>query len=273
MLAAKFDNGYLITKLIESGANIEAKDGEGRTALFFAMCHSPKSREYWGHESRALNALLRAGGDVNARDKHGATPLHHFLTWVQSAAKPWQFISFYGPLQRLKELKKDLDLTAKSHSGISILDLLVIAHRKVYEGEELAVKCIALGATIKPRSRSWKHDLTRACRKSDLAYVKFLVWRSEVSGQKNISPKRFEDALIASIEARSLPVAYFLLSHLAYGDAESLEESKLIAWAEEKWGFIFRVAIENDLPELADALEGYINRAKRRALWLRLRTE
>lgn len=79
------------------------------------MCHRARNRKHWGHESRALNVLIGAGAGLNARDKHGATPVHHFLTWVQSAAPS---TGVCGPLQRLMELEQDLDLTAKSYKGI-----------------------------------------------------------------------------------------------------------------------------------------------------------
>ena len=46
ILAARSDSGELVTQLLSSKANMEAKDCEGRTALFFAMCHS-LGRKYW----------------------------------------------------------------------------------------------------------------------------------------------------------------------------------------------------------------------------------
>ncbi|CZR70298.1 uncharacterized protein PAC_20200 [Phialocephala subalpina] len=87
ILAAKSDSGELVTQLLDSKANVEAKDYEGRTALFFAMCHNLGRRKYWRHESTALNTLLGAAADINARDKGGVTPLHYFLTWVRSVCK------------------------------------------------------------------------------------------------------------------------------------------------------------------------------------------
>jgi ankyrin repeat protein len=64
ILAAKFAGAGMVRMLLEVGAEVDARDGWGRTALFYA----PVSSEAFG-------ALLRAGADVNARDEEGNTIL------------------------------------------------------------------------------------------------------------------------------------------------------------------------------------------------------
>ena len=56
--------------MIESGADVMAKDFEGLTALHLAF----KTR---GHKSVAI--LLDAGADINSTDLNGKTPLHYLF--------------------------------------------------------------------------------------------------------------------------------------------------------------------------------------------------
>lgn len=262
MLAAKSDNGKLVIQLLSSKANVEAKDCEGRTALFFAMCHNLGRRKYWRHTSTALNALLGAAADINARDKGGLTPLHYFLTWVRSDCKSTKRI-VCGPLERLEELNQNFDITRKSYSGVSLLNLLVEVHDKVCDGEELALKCVAQGLIIRPNSIFWKNNLVAASRNSDWEYVKFLVWRSQLSGQKSIPLAQLKEALFACIEARSLPVAKFLVPFWArqfFGQLVPQESTiDWISWFEQHCthkGYSILQAVDScDFPELTQILE------------------
>ncbi len=55
----------IVRVLIDNGAELEALDYLGRTALHAAHRHP-----------RTVQVLVEAGADVNARDSFGATPLH-----------------------------------------------------------------------------------------------------------------------------------------------------------------------------------------------------
>lgn len=61
------ENAPLVQSLIQAGADINARDKFGRTALHRAAFHELAS---------VVEVLLQAGADVNARDEHGDTPLH-----------------------------------------------------------------------------------------------------------------------------------------------------------------------------------------------------
>lgn len=52
---------------ISAGADVNARDLEGRTALFYACMDG---------EETIVDALIRANADVNLKDKAGETPLH-----------------------------------------------------------------------------------------------------------------------------------------------------------------------------------------------------
>jgi hypothetical protein len=63
----KFENGMpIIQFLIENGANINIRDNEGRTALFYAI---------WGVNIEGIHLLIERGADVNIIDNKGYTPL------------------------------------------------------------------------------------------------------------------------------------------------------------------------------------------------------
>lgn len=63
---AKVDNVEEINKAIAEGANIDATDANGKTALHLAVA---------GGKYDAAMALLEAGADLEARDRSGRTPL------------------------------------------------------------------------------------------------------------------------------------------------------------------------------------------------------
>lgn len=65
--AASTNNVEKLNELLESGANPNSADENGRTALHFACC-----RGY----SEVVKSLLRHDADCNAVDKLGNTPLH-----------------------------------------------------------------------------------------------------------------------------------------------------------------------------------------------------
>ena len=68
-------------KLVRKGADLEARNNEGATALMF----------YCGHNSELIKkALIEAGANVNVRDDEGMTPL------INAAA--------YGELEAVRAL-------------------------------------------------------------------------------------------------------------------------------------------------------------------------
>lgn len=70
MRASKLGNPALVKKLLAEGAQVNARDQNGSTALMYACAaHSEASTD-------VLQALLSAGADVNLADRSGATALH-----------------------------------------------------------------------------------------------------------------------------------------------------------------------------------------------------
>ena len=67
MVAAGGKNSEIVTMLIDNGADVDAKDKYGNTALIFALC--------WGKNPDVVRAFIDGGADVNARNEKGKTPL------------------------------------------------------------------------------------------------------------------------------------------------------------------------------------------------------
>lgn len=73
------DTAYLEALLADPSADVNAVDVDGRTPLHAALCCSQDERMLPRAQANLLatvRALLRAGANVNARSKHGETPLH-----------------------------------------------------------------------------------------------------------------------------------------------------------------------------------------------------
>ncbi|MBC6415888.1 MAG: ankyrin repeat domain-containing protein [Bdellovibrionales bacterium] len=67
--AIEIKNVERIEKLIDLGANVNARNDRGQTPLHYA------SED--GSLNKVVEALLKAGAEVNAKDIDGRTPLHH----------------------------------------------------------------------------------------------------------------------------------------------------------------------------------------------------
>ncbi|HTF67831.1 MAG TPA: ankyrin repeat domain-containing protein [Edaphobacter sp.] len=80
--AAKSGKPDVVREILKYNPRIEAKDREGKTALFAAGEFRTGDED--GERVECVSLLAKAGANVNARDNNGNTPLHEtFLTDVE----------------------------------------------------------------------------------------------------------------------------------------------------------------------------------------------
>lgn len=80
--AAASGNPNVVREILRYHPNLEARDREGKTAIFAAGEYRNSDTE--GARVQCVRLLAQAGANVNARDKDGNTPLHEiFLTDVE----------------------------------------------------------------------------------------------------------------------------------------------------------------------------------------------
>ena len=148
-LAAMNGNIAEIKRLIDDGADVNAKTEYGQTPLHFAAVN--------GHTETAL-ALIKAGADINAKQKDGWTPLH--------------FAARQGHTETaLALIKAGADINAKQKDGWTPL------HVAANEGQtEIALALIKAGADINAKSNDGWTPLHYAARegqtKTALALIK-----------------------------------------------------------------------------------------------------
>jgi ankyrin repeat protein len=115
MVAVTSDNTVALESLIAS-ADLEIKDLDG-----FTLLHHVAQREENEESQDVLDILIKAGGDVNAHDASGATPLMHAVLGGK-----------YGMVSRLIDAGAKLDAT--DHVGWTPLHFAA----RSGEGEEVA---------------------------------------------------------------------------------------------------------------------------------------
>ena len=103
--------------LLEAGADIGARDNSGRTPLHFTMTTGEHALE------KQVKVLLAAGADVSARDHEGRTPLHEAASGYPKLLRKWSKLL----------LEAGADLEAKDNLGRTPL------HEAVSEGYGLEV--------------------------------------------------------------------------------------------------------------------------------------
>ncbi|GAB3822637.1 hypothetical protein GCM10028820_33710 [Tessaracoccus terricola] len=70
------DNEEITRLLLDNGADVDRRDGEGRTALHYATRAG----------GAAVVLLLNAGADPNAQSTDGSTPLHDAVRYMNTSA-------------------------------------------------------------------------------------------------------------------------------------------------------------------------------------------
>jgi ankyrin repeat protein len=144
-VAAKRGNLDVIAVLLQH-ANINLKDGQGRTALHLASQNA---------QDRAVSALVDAGADIHARSKRQETPLHSVSnTWQTDVRGPKPC----GPYERQR--CAEILLNARADPDAANYDGECPLHFAVKYGHpEVAKVLLEYGAATNLRSRNRRTPL------------------------------------------------------------------------------------------------------------------
>ncbi len=156
--SAKMGNLTQVQGLLESGADINAKDGFERTALHWAV-----NRGFAG----VARHLIERGANVNARDRNAFTPLHLATQLVQTdvaemliqhgaqlnakeqswGKTPLHYVAQFGPESMADLLmEKGADIHARDNLKLTPLHYAALSGQK-----GIAKLLIAKGANVKAK--------------------------------------------------------------------------------------------------------------------------
>ena len=137
-----------IKELLKKGADLEAKDKDGLTALMVAV---------YNGRLEVVKYLAECGADLEAKDEEGYTAL--------------MTASEYGQLEVVKYLVElGADLEAKDEDGQTALMWAAI------NGQLDVVKCLVeLGADFKAKDKDGQTALMKAVKNGRLGVARFLV--------------------------------------------------------------------------------------------------
>ena len=110
--ASFFGNRNAVLKLIQNGANINFRDGNGQTPIILAAITGNREE---------INVLLKNGANINDTDNNGSTPLIHAAT--QGNIQTVQFLVESGCLLKPKKGQSALDF-ALFHQQDEVINYL-----------------------------------------------------------------------------------------------------------------------------------------------------
>jgi ankyrin repeat protein len=129
-------NNYGVAKLLlEKGANVSARNGEGKTPLHRAVLTNQTS---------IVELLLAKGADINAVDDDGNTPLHWAALSPGATSELLEFLLTRPENATSTDLygfKFVLAMNGKVKSGSSRLELLVDGLKSTNDGTRPVGKC------------------------------------------------------------------------------------------------------------------------------------
>jgi len=119
-LASQNGDVTLVKKILDSGANVNAKDPHGNTPLHFAVQAIDT-----GCKTDVVKTLLKAGANANLKNRHKLTPLHLSLrtecdSIIHQLLKSYRHTFPYDELKdnewlSVQTKKKILGRVAKKH--------------------------------------------------------------------------------------------------------------------------------------------------------------
>ena len=145
----------VITALLDAEADIEAREKGGQTPLHWAAL--------FAEDPAVITALLDAGADIEARDSDGQTPLHKAVG------------SSYDHTAIPELLALGADPKARSEGGFTPLDLAAL-----YNGNPAVIAAlVAAGADIEARNEDGRTPLHLATLYNGPGIITAPCWRPE----------------------------------------------------------------------------------------------
>ena len=130
-----------VYKWLRSGADVNARDAQGRTALFYINSFCPQ-------KDLKAKLLIEAGADVNARDAQGLTPLLA-LPYVHDLSIPQQ--RSCAPVIRLLA-EAGADLNACDPAGFTRLEQMLRRGNLSRADSECVLLLRQLGCSPRPEA-------------------------------------------------------------------------------------------------------------------------
>jgi len=174
-----------VKSLIAGGANVNARDATGKTALFHG-------------NTDIVQLLIAHGADMNVQDHWGFTPLHAALR-SRSVERARLLIN------------RGADVKTQSHDGETPL------HAAASHGDlEIVRLLVAQGAEVRAETRTAETPLLRAAQEGRLAIAKFLIAKgADVNAQGG---EDFSSPLHAAVELGHKRLVQLLLDSGAAAD-------------------------------------------------------
>jgi len=230
--AAKGADIEMVELLIAKGADVNAKDNRSRTPLYVAV---------WGGHTDVVEFLIDNGADINARSEYNYTPIYH-ASWSGST----EMVEFL--------VKKGADVNAKDVWGWTPLHYLAKDNLR-----DMAEFFITKGADVNAEDEGGKTPLQVAEREGHTEIVELLRKhgaKEEEAGKeeevkKEDEARKEEEATVAPPEdIKKKAYAYQMPLHKAAAEADLERVKSLIsdganvnAESNEGWTALHRAAV------------------------------
>jgi len=190
-----------ISALIDAGADVDAKDDAGSTALVLAASF----RDY----DDVVELLLASGADANVTDSTGRTPL---MAAVSVSKKTTNILLYNGA-----------DVMPRSESGATAFLHCAMGHLEGQDRIDVAELLLSKGADINDALDVGTTALMIAVARNDLELVKYLV--SKGIKLDATRKKDGKTALALAKEAGNAEIVAYLREEVR-GQADSTEGSR-----------------------------------------------
>jgi ankyrin repeat protein len=181
MFAAFYNKSDSIKFIIGAGADLEAKNAAGETALIVAACG--------GKKLISIETLIRAGANANAADNEGHTAL---MRLCERAGDFYLYLGNYAENVRAL-IDAGADINARNAEGKNALMMLTNPYRSEIRILEILVEA---GADVNARDSLGRTALGFARRNRKLAIERLLVAAGARTDEAGPDENYFPDAAL-----------------------------------------------------------------------------